>query len=194
MSRLRPIHRCGMPIVAVTVLLTAAGCLVQAAIPPAPCPIAGLLLTLADLPPADWMQAGPPSPSLAPARAGIEKIGTAFSTQWQGVLTHQIYRFRHKADATVGYEDTTEGWFTASKDETPWLTPDDLATLLVAADQHRLGCSRRGPSKVEVCQYFARYGPYVSELSVTMLAVSHADLRALVAAIDDRMRACLGER
>ncbi len=190
-------HYSHFPLIVVTMFLgiVGYGCLChQCSQPKGPCPIDTLLITQSQLPGNIWESGGAPSADMASSEVGVEKIGVAFFTSSQGGISQQIYRFLDLDEPLQYYNRSVSGWYSQRKDETKWLTPDDLRDLPVAADRYDLRCSNSLHTGVENCWYFAQYTSYVVELNATTLVISHEQLSGLIIEIDQRILQCLSNK
>ena len=174
-------------------MLSLSGCIQFAAPPPAPCPIKTLLIDTSQLDGNEWEEIGSRNTRGAPRSIGIERIGTSFSTPTQGVAVNHVYRFIDDERAVKGYKDRVDSWFKKMKTKTKWILPSVFRDLVLSTDNFELGCSilSRGPSDVERCQYIGHYGPYVTEISADMLALTYDDFAVIILDIDQRMTKCL---
>jgi hypothetical protein len=140
-----------------------------------------------------FYETGSRSSDDAPARVGIEKIGTSFASYDKGGVVQHVYRFWRDSEAKQRFEDVSKYYFIKQKDGTEWEQPKDLDNLRLHADAYKVACSIiiTVEPNVEVCQFVAQYGPYVTFLHADMVALNHNDLAKLVSEIDQKMSSCL---
>ena len=162
-------------------------------LPEGACSIDTLLISETALPKGIFEETGSRSADSAPARVGIEKIGTSFSSFDQGGLVHDVYRFRGIDEANSEFEDVAHYYFVPRKSETDWLIPADLVPLPIQADKYKVACTTIKEKNVEICQYVAQYGKYVTYLNVNMIALDHTDLLFIVQDIDHRFLNCFAD-
>ena len=157
------------------------------------CPIESLLIEKSDLPTAKthWPEGTIGEP---PSRVLADKVDIMFSTASMGGVIHAIYNFWYLDDAVKYYENDVTGWFSKTKFETEWITPDDLMNFTVKADTHDLRCSNSLYSGSETCLYFARYQNYVIELKADIIAVNYDQFIQIIQKIDQNMNNCFEKR
>ena len=163
-------------------------------LPQGPCPIDTLLIDETALPIGELKETGGRSADDAPARVGIEKIGTSFSSFDQGGLVYAVYRFWNADGAKEEFEHVALSYFMSREDETDWTTPIDLMSLPIQAGIYKIACTTIKGKEVEVCQFVAQYDVYAPYLSADMIALDHNDLLFIIKDIDRRFVSCLAER
>jgi hypothetical protein len=181
-------------LVAVILLGTMTGCcgvIICQPPPAAPCDIGTLVIDEVIFP-EGWEQQGSPRTRAAPARFGIERLGTTFSTPTSGVAVYGVYRAIDLRTAAAGYKDFMS-YFSLDEGETEWSLPVDLAYRSPVADQSRLGCSTNRTSDVERCQFIGQYGVYLVRFHtyVSPDMMTYKDLELILQDIDRRMTECL---
>ena len=178
-------------------LILSSGCgITFSPLPKGPCPIDTLLIDNISLPGAIFHETGSRSANSAPAKVGIEKIGTSFSSYDKGGVVQYVYRFSNARDAQKEYDEVSKYYFSKQKNSTTWESPGDLNNLKLHADSFKIACSTLMDvdPNVEVCQFTAQYGTYETYLSVDMIALDHNDLLRLVGEIDRKMSLCLDRK
>jgi hypothetical protein len=180
-------------IVALPAFLTAcAGLRLELETPqPAACPIEQLLLDLSSFPSQGWEETGSRSARGAPSQVGIKRIGTSFSTQTQGGVTHEVYRFVDVQSAKLSYKSMSADWFVIDEDETEWLIPEEVQDVVLHADEIELACNIHLPSSIEYCRFIGRYDTYVIQLGADMIAISYHDLIRFLNEVDGKLVKCL---
>ena len=73
------------------------------------CKMDTLLINLSAFPGTTWEEIGSRGTRDAPSRIGIERAGTSFSTQTQGVAVHVIYRFYDEQEGRRKLQTTPFG-------------------------------------------------------------------------------------
>jgi hypothetical protein len=161
--------------------------------PKGPCPIDTLLIDKTLLPESTFYETGSRSADGAPARVGIERIGTSFASLDKGGVNHDVYRFNKDTEAFQEFKDVSKYYFINEANKPEWEQPKDLSNLKLHAYAYKIACSiiTDVEPNVEVCQFVAQYGPYVTYLNVDMIALNYNDLSKLVSDIDRRMNLCL---
>jgi hypothetical protein len=173
------------------------GCSITFSPPPkGPCPIETLLIDKTSLPEKIYYETGSRSTDDAPARVGIERVGTSFASFDKGGVVHDVYRFINEVEAQQEYENVATYYFINEKDRTEWQPPEELSDLKLNADAYKVACSTilDVEPNVQVCQFVAQYGPYVTYLNVDMIALNHDDLANLVSDLDHKINLCLDEK
>lgn len=157
--------------------------------PPAPCGIESLLVT-ESLFPTGWKEESARVED-APARFGVEKIGKGFSSA-EPLAIHQVYRATDASAAARGYEDFQSD-FASRDDQSDWIVPGGLSYKSSIADEFRVGCAVRYPSKQERCLFIGHYGVYVVRFHTHMSPelMTYQDLERILLDIDRRMAECL---
>ena len=139
--------------------------------------------------PNNWQETGLRDVGDAPARLGIEKAGTSFSTTRQGGAVQHFYRFASESEARKGYEDLRVSWFNLAPKGSVYSLPEELSEIKLGADEYRLGCS---VGMIETCRFVGLYQTYVVEFSVDMPALTYDYLIDLLEQIDQSMLRCIG--
>ena len=157
------------------------------------CPVENILIEKSDLPitRTQWPDGFIGEP---PSRVLADKAEIMFSTRTKGGLIHAVYSFWYLEDAKEYYKHDVTGWFTKTKYESEWISPNDLQGIPVKADNHDLRCNHSLESENEKCKYFARYKNYVVELSADIIAIDHEQLSQIIMKIDQNMNICFGEK
>lgn len=177
--------------------ILSAGCGISLNPPPkGSCPIDSLLIDNTSLPGTIFQETGSRSANSAPARVGIEKIGTSFSSYDKGGIVQDVYRFSSFKDAQKEYDEVSKYYFSKQKNSTLWKPPEDLNDLKLHADAFKIACSTLTDVEpnVEVCQFTAQYGIYETYFSVDMITLDYNDLSRLVGEIDHKMSLCLDRK
>lgn len=147
-----------------------------------------LLLKTSSFPGNIWQEIGSRDRRDAPSRLGLERAGTSFSTQSQGVAIQVFYRFATLDDAEQNYPELEHDWFNLAPKGSTWLSPNELKNTHLRADKYRLDCSQ---DVIETCRLVARYQTYVVEFKVDMPALTDADFIRLLRDIDQKMISCV---
>jgi hypothetical protein len=153
------------------------------------CKADNLLLNTSSFPSNSWQEIGSRDKREAPSRLGIERAGTSFSTQTQGVAVQDFYRFATAEDAENNYLELQHDWFNSALKGSIWITPDELKNIQLRADKYQLGCSQY---IIESCWLVALYQTYVVEFKVDMPSLTYTDLVRLLQEIDQKMMSCVG--
>lgn len=148
-----------------------------------------LLLTISAFPTNVWEEIGSRGKSDAPSRLGLERAGTSFSTQTQGVAVQDFYRFASVDEAAENYIVLQTDWFNLAPKSSIWISPNELKDIQLGADKYRLGCSQ---DVIETCRLVAIYQTYVVEFKVDMPSLTYSDLVRLLQEIDQKMMNCVG--
>lgn len=161
-----------------------------------PCPIDTLLVEKTFLPQDIFHETGGRSSDDAPARVGVEKIGTTFSSYDKGGLVHHVYRFEKDTEAFQEYQKVSEYSFAKKKNITEWGEPYDLKDLEIDADAYKFACAKILDVEpiAEECKFVAQYGPYETDLTVDMIVLDYNDLSEIINEIDNRMSLCLAKK
>lgn len=161
----------------------------------APCSIEGLLLTIEDLPPGKWEEAGSRSIKGAPMQIGVERIGTSFATNelFDGVL-HDIYRFESSKSAYHAYSDKKEGIFSVRNYLNNWELPTELSHIHLTADQHKFECNVFESTGADECILWAQYKSYLVRFSFRQHDLKDSDVISMIETIDKKMAQCNGTK
>jgi hypothetical protein len=177
-------------ILLITIILSGC-CYSSSSRPEGPCPIDTLLIESSALPADVFYETGERSLEDAPAKIGVEKIGTSFSSFDKGGVIHHVYRLITPDRAREEFEIDARNVYIPREGETEWITPPDLENLMLVADRYRLACTREKGIDYEICQFIAQYGPYFTNLHVDLGALTHDDLARIIMDIDKKMSQCL---
>ena len=157
------------------------------------CEADNLLLGISAFPTPVWEEIGSRDKRGAPSPLGLERAGTSFSTQTQGVAVQDFYRFATVDEAEKNYQQLQSDWFNLAPEGSIWISSNELNNELkniqLGADTYRLGCSR---NIIETCRIVALYQTYVVEFKVDMPSLSYGDLLLLFQEIDQKMMSCVG--
>jgi len=168
-------------------IMQLSGCIRCFKVPPGPCPIDNLLLSQSDLPTTIFTETGSRSATGAPARVGIEKIGTSFSSATQGGLNQAIYRFLDLDDAQreileiIQYEFNTQ---TSAE----W--SDLTLGISLHANLYKAAC-KVVRSKFLFCRYVAQYDIYLMDFDADLIALNLKDFIGMIQLIDQKAVRCL---
>ncbi len=154
-------------------------------------PSKDLLIAVSDFP-AGWVisDAGPRPLSSAPLGGSryIESIEITFYAS--GGSANEVIK-RYKSVSIAKNEFTAEDRlvFRATRFNTPWITPSQLACDDLEADQTHNACSQEEWSPWPNCAYVAQYGVYVVRFTTPMIPdrMTYRDLENITRAIDARM-------
>ncbi len=174
---------------AILLLLLLSGCflLSRPSLPEAPCSISTLLVPDDVVPRDVFYETGSRSAKDPPARVGIEKIGTSFSSEDAGSLVHDIYRFSTEQEAQDEIELIITYEF-KNKNEVQWFSPP--INPQINADKYKLACMELSAKGVR-CRLVAQYKVYLSDLTVDLIALNYDDLKSIIEDLDNRMVACI---
>lgn len=152
------------------------------------CQIDTLLVDVSAFPDNIWEETGSRDTRGAPSRLGIERAGTSFSTATQGTANNDIYHFDTAFEAEENYSKLQLDWFNLAPEDSVWITPVELDSITLNADEYRLDCFQKN---IEVCMFVARYHVYVVEFSTAMPVLTYNDFIRLLETIDQKMMGCL---
>lgn len=163
-------------------------------IPDPPCPMETLLIDDSSVPKElDSVDVGDPVD-----RFGVEFQQISFYGGVFGNVIQTVYRDWTKREASRGYDDLVETYFSpdaaffCNDVETKWETPSEFASFSPGADQWQLGCLVGCSTGENTCQFIAQYGVYVvwsyADLSAAMAS---SDYEQIVQDIDRRMTECI---
>lgn len=165
------------------------GCLVKNnQLPPeGPCLIQTLLISDTVLPIGIFYESGSRSEYDPPAKIGIEKIGTSFSSEDAGGIIHNIYRFNTDKEAQDEIEQIIRYEF-ENTINTEWFFPPIAPSI--TADKFELACMQF-PQNGARCRLVAKYRVYVSDLFVDLIVLNYDDLKSIIEHLDNSMVACM---
>lgn len=163
------------------------GCLVKSSqsSPEAPCSIETLLISDTFLPKDIFYETGSRSSYDPPAKIGVEKIGTSFSSESMGGLIHDIYRFNTENEAQNEVEQIITYEF---ENDAQWFSPP--ITPQISADEYKFSCTQLSAQGVR-CRLVAQYRVYVSDLNVDLIAINYSDLESIIEHLDNRLVSCI---
>jgi hypothetical protein len=151
-----------------------------------------MLLTLSDFPGEQWEETGDRDQSSAPARIGIDKAGTAFSTMKWGGAIQVIYRFGTIEDARMEYEDAKNWWFNLGPKNLTWTIPAELQGINLNADDYKLECAEVNVKPMfEKCSFVGLYKYDVVQFNAHLILIKYDDLINLLKKMDQNMLACM---
>lgn len=151
-----------------------------------PCIIDTLLISDSLLPSDRFYETGSRSSYDPPAKIGIEKIGTAFSSENAGGIVHNVYRFNTEKEAQDEIEQIIKFEFVNTSDIEWFSAP---ITPNISADNAKLACTALSQNGVR-CRFVAQYRVYVSDLFVDLIAFNYEDLRLIIEQLNKNMMAC----
>lgn len=151
----------------------------------APCAIDSLLIPSNLVPSNVFYETGTRTDYDAPAKVGIERIGTSYSSASSGGLIHQIYRFSTAMDASDEF-NTLITYDFLDNDEQNWFLPP-IATNITAS-KYKLACERISDSIY--CRLVAQYDIYISDLQINLIDLNYDDLENIILELDMRMVSC----
>lgn len=162
------------------------GCISCREIPSGPCSMESLLLNRDDLPVAVFTETGTRSANGAPARIGIERIGTSFSSTNQGGLNQSVYRFLDSEDAKKEILGIIEYEFSG------WETWEEIPLGVdIRADLYKIGCTKTAKEHL-LCRYVAQYDVYLIDFDASLVILDFSSFVSVVQRIDEKASLCLG--
>jgi hypothetical protein len=153
------------------------------------CPIEDLLIKASDLPGDEWEEVGSRSYRDAPSKLGNERIGTGFSTTYDGIAEENIYRFSNDRDAINGYVELADLWHRLETEGSRWSQLDLPSDISINANDYRAECSISTHQSVKTCWYIARYDKTVIEFRSTMI-VKEKNFFDIVEILDEKIVSC----
>ena len=156
-------------------------------IPEGPCLIQTLLISDTILPAGVFYETGSRSEYDPPAKIGIEKIGTSFSSEDAGGIIHNIYRFNSDTEAQDEIEQIVKYEF-ENTSNTEWFSPP--IALDINADKFGLACRQLSQHGVR-CRFAAKYKVYISDFLVNLMALHYDDLKSIIEHLDNSMLSCI---
>jgi hypothetical protein len=154
------------------------------------CPIEDLLIKASDLPGDQWEEVGSRSYRDAPSKLGIERIGTGFSTPYDGISEENVYRFSSESDTTDGFYKLADLWHCLEPEGTVWSQLVLPSNRTLAANEYRIECSVSPQLSLRTCWYIARYGKTVIEFRTAMIIINDNDFFNIINLLDQRVVNC----
>jgi len=152
-----------------------------------PCSIDTLLISEDFLPEGIFYETGTRSAYDPPAKVGIEKTGTSFSSENSGGLIHHVYRFSTEKEAQTEIEQIISYAF-EDTNNIDWFTPP--INLHINADEYKLGCMQLPYANGVRCRLVTRYKVYVSDIDIDLIEFNYEDLSSIVGELNERMVSC----
>lgn len=154
------------------------------------CPIEDLLINSSDLPGDQWEEVGSRSYRDAPLKLGDERIGTGFSTPFDGISEENVYRFNSESDTTDGFVDLGDQWHRLVPEGTVWSQQVLPSSLTLTANEYRIECSVLPDQSLRTCWYIARYGKTVIEFRTAMIIMHDDDLFKVINLLEQKAANC----